>query len=147
MYAKLNKHRCLENKNQEIINLPKFILFAICMPRLIWRILSKFYSRDRMSFKCVRQQMVTSHTFHTDFVLFFLPTVRRNLQWSNLVIEEPSHGEPVQGLIASPADAAIVHISGHCHTQPLLAAPEENAITLTWNYIANARRLLRTFSL
>lgn len=66
--------------------------------------------------------------------------MRRNLQGSNLVIEEPSHGEPVQGLIASPADAAVVHISGHCHTQPLLAAPEENAITLTWNYIANVMR-------
>lgn len=52
--------------------------------------------------------------------------MRWNLQRSDLVVEEPSHGEPVQRLIASPADAAVVHISGHCHTQPLLAAPEEN---------------------
>lgn len=52
--------------------------------------------------------------------------MRRNLQRSNLVIEKPPHGEPVQRLIASPADAAVVHVSRHCHTQPLLAAPEEN---------------------
>jgi len=57
---------------------------------------------------------------------FSLPSMRWNLQRSDLVVEEPSHGEPVQRLIASPADAAVVHISGHCHTQPLLAAPEEN---------------------
>lgn len=55
-----------------------------------------------------------------------LPSMRWNLQRSDLVIEEPSHGEPVQCLIASPADAAVVHISRYCHTQPLLAAPEEN---------------------
>lgn len=52
--------------------------------------------------------------------------MRRNLQQSNLVVEEPPHGEPVQRLIASPADAAVIHVSGHCHTQPLLTAPEEN---------------------
>jgi len=52
--------------------------------------------------------------------------MRGNLQQSNLVVEEPPHGEPVQCLIASPADAAVVHVSGHCHTQPLLTAPEEN---------------------
>lgn len=52
--------------------------------------------------------------------------MRRNLQQSNLVVEKPPHGEPVQRLIASPADAAVVHVSGHCHTQPLLTAPEEN---------------------
>lgn len=55
-----------------------------------------------------------------------LPSMRWDLQRSDLVVEEPSHGEPVQRLIASPADAAVVHISGHCHTQPLLTAPEEN---------------------
>lgn len=66
---------------------------------------------------------------------FSLPSVRGDLQRSDLVVEESPHGEPVERLIASPADAAVVHISGHCHTQPLLAAPEENAITLTRSYI------------
>lgn len=56
--------------------------------------------------------------------------MRRDLQRSDLVVEEPPHGEPVQRLIASPADAAVVHISRHRHTQPLLAAPEERTITL-----------------
>lgn len=74
--------------------------------------------------------------------------MRRNLQRSNLVVEESPHGEPVQRLIASPADAAVVHVSGHCHTQPLLAAPEET-VTLIWYRElthSRARARTRTFS-
>lgn len=64
--------------------------------------------------------------------------MRRNLQRSNLVVEESPHGEPVQRLIASPADAAVVHVSGHCHTQPLLAAPEETVTLIRYREL-NAR--------
>lgn len=78
----------------------------------------------RMSFNVARQQLVYMRLSLP--LSLSLPSMRWNLQWSDLVVEEPSHGEPVQRLIASPADAAVVHISGHCHTQPLLAAPEEN---------------------
>lgn len=68
-----------------------------------------------------------------------LPSMRRDLQRSDLVVEEPSHGEPVQRLIASPADAAVVHISGHRHTQPLLAAPEENDNVVNSGYQTRTR--------
>lgn len=65
--------------------------------------------------------------------------MRRNLQRSNLVVEESPHGEPVQRLIASPADAAVVHVSGHCHTQPLLAAPEETVTLIRYTTRAQVR--------
>lgn len=69
--------------------------------------------------------------------------MRRNLQRSNLVVEESPHGEPVQRLIASPADAAVVHVSGHCHTQPLLAAPEETVTLIRYRELRRAHHRLR----
>lgn len=51
--------------------------------------------------------------------------MRRDLQGTNLVVEESPHREPVQRLIASAADAAVVHVRGYCHTQSFLASPEE----------------------
>lgn len=65
--------------------------------------------------------------------------MRRNLQRSNLVVEESPHGEPVQRLIASPADAAVVHVSGHCHTQPLLATSEETVTLIRYREFIYAR--------
>lgn len=54
-----------------------------------------------------------------------LPSMRRDLQRSDLVVEEPSHGEPVQRLITSAADAAVVHVRRHSHTQSFFAPPEQ----------------------
>ena len=51
--------------------------------------------------------------------------MRGNLQGSNLVVEESPHGKPVQRLITSAADAAVVHVSGHSHTQSFFASPEQ----------------------
>lgn len=51
--------------------------------------------------------------------------MRRNLQGSNLVVEESPHSEPVQRLITSTADAAVVHVRGHSHTQSFFASPEQ----------------------
>ena len=54
-----------------------------------------------------------------------LPSMRRDLQGSDLVVEEPPHSEPVQRLITSAADAAVVHIRRHSHTQSFFAPPEQ----------------------
>lgn len=51
--------------------------------------------------------------------------MRGNLQGSNLVVEESPHSKPVQRLITSAADAAVVHVSGHSHTQSFFASPEQ----------------------
>lgn len=48
-----------------------------------------------------------------------------NLQGTNFVVEESSHSEPVQRLITSAADATVVHVRGHSHTQSFFASPEQ----------------------
>lgn len=54
-----------------------------------------------------------------------LPSMRRNLQSADLVVEEPPHSEPVQRLVTSAADAAVVHVRRHSHTQSFFAPPEQ----------------------
>lgn len=74
---------------------------------------------DKVNFIIERQQLVTSHAPRP------LPSMRRNLQGSNLVVEESPHREPVQRLITSAADVAVVHVRAHRHTQSFFASPEQ----------------------
>lgn len=52
--------------------------------------------------------------------------MRRNLQGSNLVVEESPHSEPVQRLVTSAAYAAVVHVRRNSHAQSFLASPEDS---------------------
>lgn len=47
-----------------------------------------------------------------------------NGKWADFVVEKPAHGEPVERLIAAPADAAVVHVRRDGYAQALFAASE-----------------------
>jgi hypothetical protein len=46
--------------------------------------------------------------------------VRGYVEGADFVVEESPHGEPIEGLVPTPADAAVVHVRGHGDAQTLL---------------------------
>lgn len=56
----------------------------------------------------------------------------RNAENADFVVEESSHGKPVEGLIATATDAAVIHVRRDSNSQPFFTAPVERARTNTY---------------
>lgn len=65
---------------------------------------------------------IPSKLFHSE------PFIRRYLHRSYTLLQEPSHGEPIQGLVGRAANAWIVHVSGDDDAETVPAAPVEKKI-------------------
>ena len=63
------------------------------------------------------------------------------VQMADLVVKELLHGEPVQGLVRTPADVRVVDVRADYHTDPVPAAPatETNKYTYSVHVHAHVR--------
>jgi hypothetical protein len=71
-----------------------------------------------------------------------LPFVRRLLQVSHLVLQVPTHGEPVQCLVSTTAYTGVVHI-GRDHHANAVFAPSETGKTKSYQYTLCATKICR----
>ena len=74
-----------------------------------------------------------------------------DVERADLVVEEASHGEPVERLVAAAADAAVVHVRRDGDAQAFLAASgkierrETRVGVVDIDFILNIYALLRIF--